>query len=174
MIRRIFAIPGYLGRWLLAGLSRNGQNVGTAFVQVWAHKGRSILTTLGIIIAVTSIITVVSFVEGFGNYVTTMLRGYGTQYIVVHPFDPRGHHRHGMPTTTMDIEDVEAIRAECTNIRRISPFIYTQVELSYGGEEADDIACRGVSEQYQVILRTCRLGERRTGLRARPEPDEVA
>jgi putative ABC transport system permease protein len=51
----------------------------------------------------------------------------------------------------MDIEDVEAIRAEGTNIRRISPFIYTQVELSYGGEEADDIACRGVSEQYQVI-----------------------
>ena len=151
MIRRFFAIPIYLGRWLPAALSRNGQNVGTAFVQVWAHKGRSILTTLGIIIAVTSIITVVSFVEGFGNYVTSMLRGYGTQYIVVHPFDPRGSHRHGMPLTRMNMGDVEAIRGECENVRRISPFIYTQVELSYGGEIAEDIPSRGVSEQYQVI-----------------------
>lgn len=151
MIRRLFAIPVSLGRWLLAALSRNGQNVGTAFVQVWAHKGRSILTTLGIIIAVTSIITVVSFVEGFGNYVTSMLRGYGTQYIVVHPFDPRGRHRHGMPVTTMNMGDVEAIREECKNIHRISPFIYTQVELSYGGEVAENIPSRGVSEQYQVI-----------------------
>jgi putative ABC transport system permease protein len=151
MIRRLLAIPFSFGRWLLATLSRNGQNVGTAFVQVWAHKGRSILTTLGIIIAVTSIITVVSFVEGFGNYVTSMLRGYGTQYIVVHPFDPRGRHRHGMKMATMNMGDVEAIREECKNVRRLSPFIYTQVELSYGGEVVKDIPSRGVSEQYQVI-----------------------
>ncbi|MEE8385470.1 MAG: ABC transporter permease, partial [Dehalococcoidia bacterium] len=81
MIRRFLAIPAFLGNWLVSALARNGQNVGTAFVQVWAHKGRSILTTLGIVIAVTSIVTVVSFVEGFGNYVTGMLQGYGTQYI---------------------------------------------------------------------------------------------
>ncbi len=151
MIRRLLAIPFSFGRWLMAALSRNGQNVGTAFVQVWAHKGRSILTTLGIIIAVTSIITVVSFVEGFGNYVTSMLRGYGTQYIVVHPFDPRGRHRHGMKMATMNMGDVEAIREECKNVRRLSPFIYTQVELSYGGEVVKDIPSRGVSEHYQVI-----------------------
>ncbi len=139
MIRRLLAILVFLGNWLVSALARNGQNVGTAFVQVWAHKGRSILTTLGIVIAVTSIVTVVSFVEGFGNYVTGMLQGYGTQYIVVYPFDPRERHRGGMHQTRMDMGDIEAVRTECDSIRRISPFVYTQVEMSYGGEVAENI-----------------------------------
>ena len=151
MFHRLRAIPVFLARWFISGLARNGQNVATAFVQVWAHKGRSILTTLGIVIAVTSIITVVSFVEGFGNYVTTMLRGYGTQYIVVYPFDPQRIHRGGMRRTTMDMADVHAVRVECENVHRISPFIYTKVDVSYGGEVAEETQLRGVSEQYQTI-----------------------
>ncbi len=151
MIRRLLAIPVFLGNWLVSALARNGQNIATAFVQVWAHKGRSILTTLGIVIAVTSIVTVVSFVEGFGNYVTGMLQGYGTQYIVVYPFDPRERHRGGMHETRMDLGDIEAVRTECDSIHRISPFVYTQVEMSYGGEVAKDVPLRGVSEHYQSI-----------------------
>ena len=46
---------------------------------------RTVLSTLGIIIAVMSIITVVSMVEGFGNYVTDFLRGLGTNMMVVYP-----------------------------------------------------------------------------------------
>ena len=95
MLKRLSRIPLHVGRWLVAALSRSLQNVATALVQIWANKGRSILTTLGIIIAVTSIITVVSFAEGFGNYVQNMMRGYGTRYIVVHPFFPRHGDRHG-------------------------------------------------------------------------------
>ena len=114
------------------------ENIATALVQIWANKVRSLLTVLGIIIAVTSIITVVSFVEGFGNYVTTMLRGYGTQYIVVYPFDPQRMHRGGMRRTTMDMADVHAVRVECENVHRISPFIYTKVDVSYGGEVAEE------------------------------------
>ena len=60
-------------------------NVVTALIQIWANKIRSLLTVLGIIIAVTSIISVVSLVEGFGNYVTNFLRGLGTNMMVVYP-----------------------------------------------------------------------------------------
>lgn len=151
MIRRLIAILFLAGRWLVSSAARNGQNVTTAFVQVWAHKGRSILTTLGIIIAVTSIITVVSFVEGFGSYVTSMLRGYGTRYIVVYPFNPQGRHRGGMRPARMDLTDVEAVRTECSAIHRITPFIYTRAEVSYGRETTEQIPLRGVNEQYQTI-----------------------
>ena len=60
MLKTISSLPARLARWWTALLFRNGQNVLIALVQIWANKGRSILTTLGIIIAVTSIITVVS------------------------------------------------------------------------------------------------------------------
>lgn len=130
---------------------RNGQNVVTAFVQIWAHKGRSILTTLGIIIAVTSIIAVVSFVEGFGNYVTGMLKNYGTSYMVVRPDRPYGMRRSGMRRVRMTMEDVEAVRTECSSIRRTTPFVYRRETVSYGGETAKDIPIRGVNEFYQLV-----------------------
>lgn len=149
MIKVLLAIPRRLWSFLRGGVQRNVQNVGTALVQIWANKGRAILTTLGIIIAVTSIITVVSFVEGFGNYITKMLRGYGTQYMVVHPIWWRGDD--GVPGR-MTLDDLTAIRAECSKISKITPFIYTHdAELSWGSEKARDIPVRGVSEQYQTI-----------------------
>ncbi len=131
--------------------ARNAQNVGTAFVQIWANKGRSILTTLGIIIAVSSIITVVSLVDGFGRYLTDMLRGYGTQYMVVRPHTPPALRRAGMSRVTLDMRDVEAVRTECKDVRRITPFVYSQVEVGYAGESAEDVPVRGVTEQYQTI-----------------------
>ena len=52
-------------------------NVVTALVQIWTNKIRYFLTVPGIIIAVTSIITVVSLVQGLGDYFTNFLRGIG-------------------------------------------------------------------------------------------------
>ncbi len=142
---------GTLRGWVGGTIVRNVQNVITALVQIWANKGRSILTTLGIIIAVTSIITVVSFVEGFGNYMTKMLRGFGTKYMIVHPYDPNWD-EFGGRTVRLDIRDIEAVRTECDKISRISPLIYThRAVVTYGREIATDIPIRGATEQYQII-----------------------
>ena len=152
MIKRLMRIIPHAGRWLGTGFLRHWQNIVTALIQIWANKGRSVLTTLGIIIAVTSIITVISFVEGFSQYVTKMMRGYGTQYMVVHPFFPRRGHSGGMGSLRMDMQDVHAVRAECSHVRRLSPFIYTHnAEVGYGTEKTEQIPVRGVSEQYQTI-----------------------
>ncbi len=143
--------PARLGRWFVSAVTRSAQNVATAFVQVWSHKGRSLLTTLGIIIAVTSIITVISFVEGFGNYVTDMLRGYGTKFIIVYPFDPDSRRGARGRWAKMDVSDIEAVRVECESIERISPLAYGKVNVSYGGEAITGIDMRGVNEHYQPI-----------------------
>ena len=79
------ALPLRWLAWVDAVVSRHVQNVITALVQIWANKARAMLTTLGMIIAVTSTITVVSSVQGFGNYVTDMLRGFGTNLMFVVP-----------------------------------------------------------------------------------------
>ena len=91
IISGVTAVFGLLWRLVLlcqAVAARHWQNILTAFVQIWSNKARSFLTTLGIIIAVTSTITVVSMVQGFGNYVTDMLRGFGTNMIFVIPRMP--------------------------------------------------------------------------------------
>lgn len=138
----------------LAGgmISQTYRNVATAFVQIWANKGRSILTTLGIIIAVSSTITVVAFVGGFGRQMTEMVQGYGTQFMIVRPYLWSSEQRQGTPRVRMDINDIEAVRVGCPSIRRITPFVFTHNgEISFGNEKADEIPVRGVTEDYQTI-----------------------
>jgi putative ABC transport system permease protein len=151
MINRVLHIPSMVFRWIALAIAQQSQNVLTALVQIWANKGRSILTTLGIVIAVASIISVVSFVEGFGSYLTKMLRGYGTQYIIVYPSTPPTMRRAGLGDVTLDFSDIEAVRRECDAIHRISPFLFNAAEARCGKESVEDIAVRGVTEDYQVI-----------------------
>lgn len=151
-MRRLFNIPKRICGATVAAVLRSIQNIQTAFIQIGANTGRSVLTTLGIIIAVMSTITVVSVVSGFGKFMTDKVRGYGTQFMVVRPYVPPEMRRKGMHRVTMDMGDIEAVRMECANINRISPFIYTHdATITYGAEKAEEIPVRGVSEHYQTI-----------------------
>lgn len=152
MIRRLVRLPLRLVRMGSSALSSSFGNIVTAFVQIGANKGRSILTTLGIIIAVTSTITVISIVQGFGQFMTQMVRGYGTQFMSVSPYTPPEMHRGGMRDVVMDMDDVRAVRQECPNVARITPFIFTHNgEITYGTEKATDVPVRGVNEHYQTV-----------------------
>ncbi|MGB2986321.1 MAG: ABC transporter permease [Phycisphaerae bacterium] len=152
MMQRILNIPLRIWVGMVGAASRSFQNILTALIQIGANKGRSILTTLGIIIAVMSTITVVSIVQGFGQFMTDKVRGYGTQFMVVRPYVPPEKRRAGMGRVEMNVADIEAVRMECPNVARISPFVYTHnAEVTYGSEKAEDIPVRGVSEHYQTI-----------------------
>lgn len=140
-----------VGQAVAGAAARGGQNILTAFAQIWANRGRSFLTTLGVIIAVTAIITVVSFVEGFGRYMTNMLRGYGTQYMIVWPDISWEQEITGIGRITMDDRDVEAVRTECPDIQRITPFLFTETQVAYRKSNAKQVPTRGVTEAYQVI-----------------------
>ena len=96
MIRQLCKILVCVWRGFVGTAARSLQNVLTALVQIGANKGRSILTTLGIIIAVTSTITVVSIVQGFDQFMTDKVRGYGTQFMIVRPYTPPEMRRAGM------------------------------------------------------------------------------
>ncbi|GMU34241.1 MAG: ABC transporter permease [Planctomycetia bacterium] len=136
--------------YLSALAARHWQNVLTALVQVWANKARSLLTTLGIIIAVTSTITVVSFVQGFGNYVTDMLRGFGTNMMFVFPWTGDDH-GFMIGRITMDISDVRAVAARCDKVRRISPLVFAAATIEFGREKIEGAEIQGATEQFQPI-----------------------
>jgi putative ABC transport system permease protein len=54
-----------------------------ALQSLWANKLRSILTLLGVVIAVTSVIAVVTLVNGANTYVTTKFSSYGADVFTV-------------------------------------------------------------------------------------------
>jgi putative ABC transport system permease protein len=126
-------------------------NVVTALVQIWANRIRSLLTVLGIIIAVTSIITVVSMVEGFGSYVTNFLRGLGTNMMVVYPEWVRGPRGEILRRAEMTIEDIQAVDAHASAIRRSSPVIYSRAVIEYGRQQLTSVDLRCTNDFFQSI-----------------------
>jgi putative ABC transport system permease protein len=96
------------------------QNLITAVEQIWANKLRSVLTVLGVIIAVTSTIVVVAVVQGFSGYVTNFLKGLGTNAIWVLPERPPEYDTSPM-RAEMVRADVEEVEQSCSAISRLSP-----------------------------------------------------
>src|ERR1700756_2965677 len=66
-----------------------------ALQSLWANKLRSILTLLGVIIGVSSVITVVTLTNGAKQFVTSKVNSYGAATITVSK----------MPQTFMTIEE---------------------------------------------------------------------
>src|SRR5277367_4081711 len=54
-----------------------------ALQSLWANKLRSILTLLGVVIGVASVIAVVTLVNGANNYVTTKFSSYGADVFTI-------------------------------------------------------------------------------------------
>jgi putative ABC transport system permease protein len=150
---RLAALPIRLVNRFGGSLERMAQNIATALVQIWANKARSLLTTLGIIIAVSSTITVVAVVQGFGNYVTDTLRGFGTNMVFVIPQFPSGPRGQATTRVLMDIDDVRAVTARCDKVRRITPMLFSRTTVEYGREKVEAIELQGATEQFQTIRR---------------------
>jgi putative ABC transport system permease protein len=125
------------------------QNFLTALEQVWANKLRSVLTVLGVIIAVTSTIVVVAVVQGFSGYVTTFLQGLGTNAIWVFPERPPDFDTTPM-RAEMTLTDLEEVEHSCSAVGRLSPILIRQVKVNYLNHDAK-AELQGVAEDFQAI-----------------------
>ncbi len=63
------------------------ETIKLAFSAIWAHKLRSFLTLLGMIIGITSFMVVLSLLQGFSSYVDEKLAGIGSNSFTVRRFN---------------------------------------------------------------------------------------
>lgn len=59
-----------------------------AVAAIWAHKMRSALTLLGMIVGVTAFVTVVSLIQGFNKYIDEKIAGIGAKSFSIQRFNP--------------------------------------------------------------------------------------
>lgn len=59
-----------------------------AVAAIWAHKLRSALTLLGMIVGVTAFVVVVSLIQGFNRYVDEKIAGIGAKSFTIQRFNP--------------------------------------------------------------------------------------
>ncbi len=126
-------------------------NVQNAFDQLRSHKMRSVLTIAGIVIAVTSTITVVSVVQGFATYVSTFLKGLGTNAMWVWPERPPGDAGKTLGRVELDIHDIRAVESGCSALRVVSPLIVRQNATLRVGRDELPVPLEGVAAEYHAI-----------------------
>jgi len=125
---------------------------GIALSSVWANKLRSFLTVLGNIVAVTSIIAVVSLIQGMNAYVSNaIISDVGADNFTIQR----------MPVVRT-AEDEERVRsnprislADADAVRRYDDYIsavaaqgQSSTRVAYGEESLDRVSIQGVSRDY--------------------------
>jgi len=128
------------------------ESVKIALQAIWSNKLRSFMTVLGNIVAVTSIVTVVSLIQGMNAYVTTaIMSNVGADSFTIQQYgvatsDEDFDRMRGNPRITPDEADA---------IRRFSPLVsavMTQAQrrgaVAYKDITLDSVTIQGVTRDY--------------------------
>ncbi len=125
---------------------------GIALGAVWANKLRSFLTVLGNIVAVTSIIAVVSLVQGMNEYVTKAIvsdvgaDNFTIQRMPVIRTQADEERVRNNPRLTLD--EAAAVRKASDNVSAVAAQASASSRLIYGATSLDNIQVQGVSRDY--------------------------
>lgn len=153
-----------MSRTVLQALRRGFlENVRFARTAILAHKLRTLLTVLGIVIGVATVIAMVSMVEGFNRSVAQSFESFGATLVQFQRFDPQfgpgGGQRDEKQRLRKHLtyEDALAMRELCPSMRAVSPERYWfpspraggQIPLAtHRGREATPDTVGGVTEAY--------------------------
>jgi putative ABC transport system permease protein len=128
------------------------ESAGIALQAIWSNKLRSFLTVLGNIVAVTSIIAVVSLIQGMNAYVTNaIVTDVGADNFniqrnpVVRTAADEERVRSNPPIT---VDDAEAVRRFGDNIIAVATQGNSRTRITYRNQTLNSVQIQGVSREY--------------------------
>ncbi len=116
------------------------------------NKMRTFLTTLGIVIGVASVITMLAIGQGSKKSIQSQVSSMGSNMIIVFPASQmRGGVQMGSSSSkSLTIEDVEAIAKNCPSVRVVSPEVRSNGQVIYANKNAPT-SIYGGNENYLKI-----------------------
>ena len=137
------------------------ENIRFAAGALKSHKLRSGLTVLGIVIGVTTVIAMVSIIQGFNNNVVANFQSFGATLVQFQKFDPQfgpGNRDDSQRNRrNLTYEDAMALKRLCPSMAAVSPERYWFAgdgngapDIIYKNEQATPDTLVGVNEDYPV------------------------
>ncbi len=135
-----------------------------ALSAITAHKLRSFLTLLGIIVGVATVIVVVTLIEGFNKYFEEKIADLGSNAFVVNKL--------GLITSLQDflernkknkdikLDDLRAIKEHPAYVKDAAAYSGKVVDVRYGSQVLNDIRLRGVTHNL-IEIDTMKVGQGR-------------
>jgi putative ABC transport system permease protein len=124
-----------------------------AVAAIWAHKLRSALTLLGMIVGVTAFVVVVSLIAGFNRYVDEKIAGIGAKSFTVQRFNPLEDFKDTDTIAAaqrrnkdLTMDDYDYLKARATLVDKIGARARgTPSEVKRGNEVLEDVFVSGAT-----------------------------
>jgi len=143
----------------MAGLFQNRETLVMALQTLMAHKFRSFLTVLGIIIGVLTVIVIASILTGMRQNIVQFVEEFGTNNIYAFHLNmgPRvggRHQRDEMLRKPLSVADAHAVRQQCPSVEDVAwegfPW-RTQIRVEYQGNRLRSFNFSGASSNYGTV-----------------------
>ena len=124
-----------------------------AIAAIWAHKLRSALTLLGMIIGIMSVVVVYSLIQGFNTYVDEKIAGIGAKSFTVQRFNPLEDFKDTDTIAAaqrrnkdLTLEDYEYLKERATLVGKIGAKARsTPSEVKRGTQVIEDVFVTGAT-----------------------------
>ncbi len=132
-----------------------GEAIGIALQSLRANKLRSLLTVLGILIGVSSVIAVVAITEGLDRYMSEKVLELGTKAFRLqrHPDIITSHEQwmEMMKRKRLNMDDYEAVKKACTLCSEVGAQVWTGSNVKRGRTIQKNVGIAGVTENISRI-----------------------
>jgi putative ABC transport system permease protein len=123
---------------------------------IWTHKLRSVLTLIGIIIAIASVVTVGGAIEGMGDYVWKQLSSTfaSNTFVVariVQAASMEEFEEKLRRNKNLDLEDMKAVEDRCDGCEAISPMLQETDTIKRANKIFYDASISGISADLPRI-----------------------
>lgn len=124
-----------------------------ALAAIWAHKLRSALTLLGMIIGIMAVVVVYSLIQGFNTYVDEKIAGIGAKSFNVQRFNPLEDFKDTDTIAAaqrrnkdLTLEDYEYLKERATLVNKLGAKARgTPAEVKRGSEVLEDVFVSGAT-----------------------------
>ena len=118
-----------------------------AMQSLWANKLRSILTLIGVVMGVASVIMVITLVNGANRYVSTKLSGYGADVFTVSRMSsviltPEEYFKF-QKRKILYMDDYRAVRDACTDCGEVGALLSRSTNVVANGHSSNNTEVRG-------------------------------
>jgi putative ABC transport system permease protein len=118
-----------------------------ALQSLWGNKLRSILTLIGVVMGVASVIMVITLVNGANKYVSTKLSGYGADVFTVTRMPSvifsAEEYLSYQKRKIVRIEDYEAVKDACDECTEVGAQLQKSTNVVANGHSSNNTSVRG-------------------------------
>jgi putative ABC transport system permease protein len=129
-----------------------------ALQSLWANKLRSVLTLLGVVIGISSVIAVVTFVSGINDYVAKKIFNLGADVFIVSKMSAVetnvDHFLEAEKRKNVDMDDYEAVRDGCNHCQYVGALMQGSGKVKRNEQSIEDTNIQGVTPSIATILDT--------------------